>query len=124
MKKFFAVAALVLGIFVAQVSQAEAKEYYCGNTSDGYRVYFISESATRVSAHKMTCNTRCVRNGDTIYVKWFFKAAGGWRYAFSDDAPDRDWKLTDSDNLANKVFACTTNMIYIGEVMPNSYIPE
>lgn len=124
MRKIFAVAALVFAVIIAQISTAEAKEYYCGNTSDGYRVYFISESATRINQHNMTCNTRCERNGQSTYVKWFFKAAGGWRYAFSENAPDRDWKLTDSNNLAHNVHSCTVDMIYIGEVMPNSYIPE
>lgn len=124
MKKILAMAIFTLGIFLLNVAQVSAKEYYCGNTSDGYRVYFISESATRINQHKFICDTRCEKNGQSTYVRWFFKAAGGWRYAFSENAPDREWKSTDSDKLANNVFACTTNMIYIGEVMPNSYIPE
>ena len=39
MKKFLAVAAMVLGIFLAQVSQAEAAEAYMGTWEGGWKAY-------------------------------------------------------------------------------------
>ena len=123
MKKILA---MTLAIFLLCVAQVSAKEYYCGKSSDGFKVYFLSESAARYDSNppKFTCNTRCEKNGQSMYLQWYFKAAGGWRYAFSENAPDSQWKLADSDKLAHNVMSCTTNMIYIGEVMPNSYISE
>lgn len=58
MKKFLAI---VFAIFILQVAQVSAKEYYCGISNDGYKVYFLSESAVRYGSDppKFTCNTRC-----------------------------------------------------------------
>ena len=48
MKKFLA---MTLAIFLLCVAQVSAKEYYCGKSSDGFKVYFLSESAARYDSN-------------------------------------------------------------------------
>lgn len=110
---------MVFEIFILQVAQVSAKEYYCGVSNYGYSVYFLSETARKRGSNynsDIACNTRCVKNGNTIYVAWFFKSSGGWRYAHSDDAPYNKWYSVDSSKLGTNVFRCAHEMVYLGVV--------
>ena len=64
MKKILA---MTLAIFLLCVAQVSAKEYYCGKSSDGFKVYFLSESAARYDSNppKFTKKTgnQCIYSG-------------------------------------------------------------
>ena len=74
MKKFFAVAALVLGIFIAQISQAEAADVYVGTYSSGYKAYLMTETIRieRRDYMDYSCRVKAVNGGDVIYVDYSF----------------------------------------------------
>lgn len=74
MKKFFAVAALVLGIFLVQVSQAEAYDHHVGEWNGGWKAYLMTETIRIKSREYMdyTCQVKAVRGSEVIYVNYNF----------------------------------------------------
>ena len=70
MKKIFALAALVLGIFLAQVSQAEAAEAYMGTWEDGWKAYLtdIGEFTSNASETEfyLPCTLKAVSPRGTV----------------------------------------------------------
>ncbi len=71
MKKFFAVVALILGIFVAQV---EAADIHVGEWNGGWKAYLMTETIQIKSRDYMdyACRVKAVRGGDVIYVSYDF----------------------------------------------------
>ena len=74
MKKILAVAALVLGIFIAQISQAEAADVYVGTYSSGYKAYLMTETIRieRKDYMDYRCRVKAVNGSDVIYVDYSF----------------------------------------------------
>ena len=74
MKKLFVTAALVFGILIAQVSQANAQDVYVGTYSSGYKVYLMTETIRIESRQYMdySCRVKAIRGNDVIYVDYTF----------------------------------------------------
>lgn len=75
MKKVFVTMLLAVTLIFIGGSQAEAREIYMGNYSDGTPVYLISESLAGGS-RDFTCRVRAGR----VYLHYHFYVTGGGPY--------------------------------------------
>ncbi|MBO4401919.1 MAG: hypothetical protein J5809_08760 [Selenomonadaceae bacterium] len=125
MKKFFAMAALVFGIFVAQISQANAQDYYVGTYSDGTKGYFMSETwelvkGTRMSPKHMKCYVKVMEGNQILGYKTYHISAGaGWMYSTQKDPAPASWHSTDSSPIADKVKKHCLKMSIYGYTVDN-----
>ena len=129
MKKFFAVAALIVGVVVSQLvvpSQAQAQDYYVGTYADGTKGYFMSETwellkGTRMSPKHMRCYVK-VMDGNQIqgYLNYHIKPGSpGWIFSTQKDPAPASWRSTDDSPIADKVKNHCLKMSFYGYTVEN-----
>ena len=125
MKKIFTVAALVLGIFIAQISQAEAQDYYVGTYSDGTKGYFMSETwelikGTRMHPKHMKCYVKVMDGNQVLgYRTYHISTGNGWMFSTQNDPAPASWRSTDSSPIADKVKNHCLKMSLYGYTVEN-----
>ena len=74
MRKFFAMAALVIGILIAQVAQVSAQDLHVGEWTGGWKAYLMTETIRieRKDYMDYSCRVKAVRDNEVIYIDYSF----------------------------------------------------
>ena len=128
MKKFFAVAALILGVVVSQfvaMSQAEAADHYLGNWEGGWKAYLMTETQRgSYSDSKITCTIKTVSPKGTVkYIDYSFSFSGN-RVTFNDSTGASGTFYTDSPGEYQVEYAAVSIMIGGNSPSPSSNRPQ
>ena len=74
MKKFLTMAVIVMSVFILQIPQVAAYDYFVGTYSSGYKAYLMTETIRLQSRDRMdyTCRVKALYGNDVIYVDYTF----------------------------------------------------
>ena len=111
-KKIFVVTLLAMAIIFVGNNQAEARDIYCGNYSDGAEVYLMSETVYQGQLNEeeayLNCRVKAVKSGRVIYyVDYRFEYGGGSITFKNSHGENGAWggiRLVNSYPLETKIF--------------------